>query len=170
MRYVDEMTVTRVGAAPADRVWQLLATPACWPAWAPHMAHVTGEDRRTAPGPVAVGQRLRIETVVPGVVVPVRVTDVEEGDSWTMVAELPVGEVRSSHRVVAGAGAGGGEQTAVTVAMRWLGPALPGPVPLGRLLLAPYHPVAALSVRRLLHLAASEAQGADVARHRRCEG
>jgi hypothetical protein len=163
VRRLDRVQVTEVAAVPADRVWQLLATPACWPAWAPHMAHVTDRSGG-APGPVQVGQALRIHARVPGLVVPVEVTDVRDGVSWEMVAGTPIGRVGASHLVV-----DGGDRTALTVTLTWLGPALLGPALLGPALLGAYRPLAALSLRRLLQLAAAEARGAAVASRRRCE-
>lgn len=145
----SELTVSAEAVVPADRVWALLSSPVCWPAWAPHMRHVRGRDTAGAPGAVHTGQRLQIDTVAPFLRVPVTVTDVDESHSWTMRADLPLGHMISAHCITTD-----GNQTTVTVSMRWEGPALLAPV-----LLWPYKPVATLSIRRLLRLAAAEARG-----------
>jgi hypothetical protein len=152
VRTPDEVRVSAAGSADADRVWHLLATPACWPAWSWQIRHVEDDGGGTAPARLAAGLALRLRTPVPGVVVPVRILDVRDADeeacrSWTMEACLPGGRVRSSHELVATT-----DRTVVTVALRWLGPR-----PIGALVLAGYRPAAALAVHRLLSLAASDA-------------
>ncbi len=155
----DTLTVSAHGPVDASRVWALLASPACWPAWAPQMRHVDDLDATDgAPGRVRKGQRLRISTIVPRLAVDVRIVDVDEPTSWQMEATLPIGAVRSAHTVTA---ADGG--TVVTVTLRWLGPRVAGPA-----VLLPYRPVALFALHRLLRLAGSEAQGAAVNLWRMC--
>jgi uncharacterized protein YndB with AHSA1/START domain len=146
---METITVRATGPAPAERVWDLLATPATWPSWAPHMSHVSGADAREgAPVRIHEGQHLRIHSLLPAVVVPVTVTAVDEGTSWTMQARLPLGSIRSGHTVTTGPGGGDHDMTIVTVSLRWSGPRL-----IGLPLLQAYRPIAALSLRRLLRLA-----------------
>ncbi|MEE8599627.1 hypothetical protein [Euzebya tangerina] len=165
---MTSMTVSAAGEVSADRLWTLLATPACWPAWAPHMRHVSRPAAAGAPAAVTVGQRLEIHTIAPLVRVPVEVTAVEEGVSWVMAAHLPLGTIHSGHRIAAPDDAAPDDAARdgaaeVTVTITWDGPALPG-----RVLLAAYRPVALLSVRRLLELAGSEQDGAKTAVQRLC--
>ena len=155
----DTLTVSADGPADPRRVWALLATPACWPAWAPQMRHVDDPDSVDgAPGRVREGQRLQISTVVPRLTVDVRIVDVDEPTSWEMEATLPIGAVRSSHTVAEGA-----DGTIGAVTLRWLGPRLAAPA-----VLLPYRPVALFALHRLLRLAGAEAQGAAVNRWRMC--
>ncbi len=150
----------RTGRAPAERVWDLLAQPSCWPAWAPHMWHVERADGGAA-GPVEVGQALRIVSPVPRLGLSLTITAVEDGRSWTMEAELPVlGPVTSRHDLTVD-----GTDTRVAVTLEWAAhPALAVPV------LRAYTPLATLSLDRLLGLAAREADGADMADRRMCRG
>lgn len=154
----DRITVTAAGEASAERVWALLAHPSCWPAWAPHMAHVSDPVDPGSPPSVHVGQHLRVHSIIPKVAVPVEVTEVEPGVSWTMQARLPFGAIRSSHTVSRAL-----DITTVSVQLRWTGPRA-----VGIALLAGYRPVAAWSVRRLLALAEAEAQGAAANARRMC--
>lgn len=154
----SQIVVSASGTAAADRVWDLLSCPASWPAWAPHMRHVSHRDGHQSPGRVHVGQRLHVASLVPGLGVHVEVTDVQPGRSWTMQAQLPFGAVEARHTVAA-------EQatTEATVDLRWVGPRL-----VGVALLTAYRPVAAFAVRRLLALAESEAEGAATNAARMC--
>lgn len=155
----ERITVGASGAASTQRVWDLLASPASWPAWAPHMAHVRDADGSCeAPSRVHVGQRLHVESILPRIGVEVAVIDVCEGESWTMRATLPVGELVSWHTVSEVMDA-----TLVTIALRWTGPRL-----VGLTLLHAYRPVATYAVRRLLQLAETEAEGAATNRMRMC--
>ncbi len=158
VRLRDAISVTAVGAVDATRVWDLLAQPACWPAWAPQMRHVRELASPGAPGRVHVGQTLHIDSVAPGIGVDVEIMEVKAPHRWTMQARTPLGTVESTHEVAAGP-----EGTVVTVTLRWL-----GRLPIGPIILAAYRPIATLALRRLLRLADAEEQGAAVNWQRMC--
>ncbi len=65
-------------AAPADAVWELLATPARWSEWGPSVRGVTCAGDTA---PVRAGTRGRVRTAV-GPSLPFVVTAVEPGRSW----------------------------------------------------------------------------------------
>jgi hypothetical protein len=123
----------RSAAAPAD-AWSLVARPARWHEWAPHLRGAWG----LGDGEVAVGARgaARLLGVVP---VPAQIVAKEPGRSWTWRVG---GVVEMDHRVERRAG---GCIVAVTIAA-------PGPLEAG--LGVSYGPVVALLVRRLARVAA----------------
>ncbi len=162
------ITVSAQGPAPADRVWGLLARPSDWPAWAPHMWHVSGPGDE-APTAVHEGQRLRLRFPLVDAAIPLEVTEVDAPHGWTMAASVPLlGRVTSSHRIrpVGGAVGGGasGERTVVEVTV-----AAERSDPLTAVALQAYRPVAAVALRRLLSLAGGEAAGAAFNRFRMCQ-
>lgn len=156
MDVVDRLS--RRAACPPARVWALLATPACWPAWAPHIAHVTADGDPHAPATVRPGQRLRLHPPVPGLAVAVTVTDVDPDVSWAMRADLPLGRMWADHVVT-----GGPSGTTVALTLRW-----GGPVPVGAALLRAYRPLAGRALDRLVALAEGDEAGAAANRLRMC--
>ncbi len=139
-------TVSASSAAPPEAAWALLATPAWWSAWAPHIRHVAGSSKtEAAPADLAEGQELRIHGPGP-VAVRARITRVDPGARWDFAVDLPgPWRILNSHLVEPE-----GEGCRVTVHMVLQGPA-------GQLLtdtaLAAYAPLATYSVRRLARLA-----------------
>ena len=115
-------------AAP-DRAWALLARPARWHEWAPHLRGAWGLGEPE----VRVGARgaARLLGVVP---VPAVVTAKEDGRSWTW----RVGAVEMVHRVEPRAGGG------ATVAID-----LTAPGPLEPALALTYGPLIDVSLNRL---------------------
>lgn len=143
----------------AERTWQLMTRPACWPAWAPHFSHVTTADG-DAPATIAPGQRLSVHTVVPGVSVPVEIDGVRAPEEWSMVAPTPVlGPVRSDHRLEV---TDDGLTLQITISSTSRSPVV-------AVALQAYRPVAELAVHRLLSLADDEAAGASGNRLRMCD-
>lgn len=122
-------------AASPDRVWALIARPAEWSRWAPHVRGAWG----LGDPEVQVGRRgaIRLLGVVP---VPATITAKRPGRSWTW----KVGPVELVHRVEAAPGRGGGSRVAVD---------LDAPGPLGPALAATYGPLVAALVRRLARVA-----------------
>lgn len=158
-RMTTTMSIRRSARAPADRVWQLMAQPACWPSWAPHMAHVS-DPAGGAADELREGQRLQIHSLLPRVGVEARVTEVHPPVSWTMRARLPVlGVVESSHVL----SIHDAPDVTLTVMLRAHGPAV-----VMRPLLTAYRPIATFAVHRLLHLATAEDAGARASRLRMC--
>ena len=156
------ITVSAQGPAPADRVWGLLARPSDWPAWAPHMWHVSGPGDE-APTAVHEGQRLRLRFPLVDAAIPLEVTEVDAPHGWTMVASVPLlGRVASSHRIRTVGESGGGTVVEVTVAADRSDPVT-------AVALQAYRPVAAVALRRLLSLAGGEAAGAAFNRFRMCQ-
>lgn len=155
------MSVEGRARAPLGRVWGLLASPACWPAWAPHMAHV---ERRTsegeavdAPGQVRTGDRLRISVSLLRLPLEVEIDEVDAPRSWSLRAATPLGTIGSTHQVQAEPDG----ITAVSVRLTFH-----GWPPLGRLVLSSYRPLAQFAVNRLLRLAAAEEDAAVEAQRR----
>ncbi|MBA2349586.1 MAG: SRPBCC family protein [Solirubrobacterales bacterium] len=126
-------------AADPETAWSLLAEPARWHEWAPHVRGAWGlgapEVRRGARGAA------RLLGVVP---VPARVTAVAEGRSWTW----SVGALDIDHRVDPD-GAGG---SVVGVDLR-ASPAFEA------VLRVTYGPVVALLVRNLARVAGERETG-----------
>lgn len=123
-------------AAPAD-AWRLLARPAAWPQWAPHLGGAWGlgePEVRTG----AVGAA-RLLGVVP---VPARIAAKRPGRSWTW--RVGLGLVRMDHRVEPREGGG------CTVAID-----LDAPAGLGRALALTYGPVIQATLDRLARRAAA---------------
>ena len=124
---------TATSGAPPERAWALLARPARWHEWAPHVRGAVGlgapEVRSGAVGLV------RLLGVVP---VPARIVAKRAGRSWTW----RVGPALMEHRVRELPG--GRCEVAVD---------LSAPGPLEPALAASYGPVIAVMVRRLARLA-----------------
>ena len=117
-------------AAPPERVWELLAQPARWADWAPHVRGASGLGELE----VEAGARGTVSLL--GVVpVPARITAKEPGRSWTW----RVGPVELEHRVRPR-----GSGSCVAIDLR-----APLPVRLA------YGPLVALLVRNLARVAAS---------------
>ena len=125
------------GTASPEAVWDLLARPARWAEWAPHVRGAWG--LAGADGVVREGAHgaARLGGVVP---VPVRIFTVVPGRSWTWRV---VGIVDMDH-VVEPAANGAGSTVTVTVA---------APQPLQATLDATYGPLVGLLVRRLVRVA-----------------
>ena len=125
-------------AAEPDAAWALLARPARWHEWAPHVrgAWMLGDEevRRGAVG------FARLLGAIP---VPARVVDVVPRERWSW----RVGPVLMDHRVESRPG---GCTVAVT---------LSAPPPVEAALRVTYGPVVALLVRRLARVASSRPTG-----------
>jgi uncharacterized protein YndB with AHSA1/START domain len=128
-------------AAPPAAVWALLADPARWPAWSPHIRRADG--RR---GSVQEGDELVVRSYGP-LAVRTRITRVDPGRRWDFrVLTVPRPWVlEAAHAVVARDGG-----ARVVVATRVRGPGAPL---LALTALNAYRPLAALAVRRLARLA-----------------
>jgi Polyketide cyclase / dehydrase and lipid transport len=122
----------RSDAAPED-VWTLMAQPALWPRWAPHIRGAWGLG---APE-VQVGRRGLVR-LLGAPVVPARITGKRAGRMWAW----KVGPVELTHRVER---RGGGSTVAVDIA---------APRPVEAALRATYGPLVQLLVRRLGRVAA----------------
>jgi hypothetical protein len=118
---------TRSDAAPED-VWRLMAQPALWPRWAPHIRGAWGLG---APE-VQVGRRGLVR-LLGAPVVPARITEKRGGRMWAW----KVGPVEMAHRVVA---AGDGSTVAIDIT---------APQPVEAALRATYGPLVQVLVRRL---------------------
>jgi hypothetical protein len=131
-------------AAPPSSVWPLLARPAAWPAWAPHLRGAWGLGSPE----VQVGARgaARLLGVVP---IPAVIVAKQEGRSWTW----RVGVVEMDHGVDPHVGGG----STVFVTMR-------APAPVEALLRVSYGPVVARLVAHLAETAARAAEGGGVSR------
>lgn len=127
----------RSAAAPED-VWRLMARPAQWSTWAPHIRGAWG----LGDPEVEAGRRgaARLLGTVP---VPARIDAVDPGRSWTWT----VGPVRLEHRVdpadLQATGDGGGSaRSVVTMTVE-------APAPIA----AAYAPVVAFFTHRLARVA-----------------
>jgi hypothetical protein len=129
LRYAARSTATPAQA------WALMARPAAWPAWSPHLRGAWGlgspEVRQGARGAA------RLLGVVP---VPARITAKTPGRAWTW----RVGVVDMDHRVDP---APDGCEVSVT---------LRAAAPVEAVLRMTYGPVVALLVRHLAHVAGRE--------------
>jgi hypothetical protein len=149
-------TVSADSTAPPDATWALLATPAWWHVWAPHIRRVSDGTRgRAAPADLAIGQRLTIHG--PALVsVQARITRVDPGRRWDFAVTLPGPWTIVNAHLVEPSGTG----SRVVVHMVVDGPG-------GRLLsdtaLAAYVPLAAYSLRRLSRLAERDHAAATAA-------
>ena len=118
------------------RAWALMARPALWSQWAPHLRGARGlgspEVRAGAHGAV------RLLGAVP---IPATILSVDDGRAWTW----RVGPMTLDHRVEPRAGG-------ATVAID-----LSAPGPLETVLAATYGPIIALLLRNLARVAASPA-------------
>jgi hypothetical protein len=121
-------------SAPPEAAWPLLARPARWPEWAPHVRGAWGlgapEVREGALGAA------RLFGALP---VPARIVTKRPGRSWTW----QVGPVEMVHRVERRVG---GCEVAID---------LIAPAPLERVLAAGYGPVIRATLRRLAEVAQS---------------
>ena len=79
-------------AVSAQAVWQCWADVAAWPSWNPDVHEATID------GPFTSGAQIRM-TLGSGDVVPLTVTDVDEGRSFVDEASLDGVVVRTTHRV-----------------------------------------------------------------------
>lgn len=149
----NDMTTLPVGrtvgvdcAAPPAVAWDLLATPARWPQWAPHVTRVTiarGHDAR--PPMLTAGQLLVVHVRGP-IVARVRVTHVDRGHRWDWTVLLPgPWSLHAAHVVEPRA-----QGCRVVLAHRLVGPAAGA---LGPPLLAAHAPLARNALRRLARLA-----------------
>lgn len=130
-------------AAPADALWTLLADPALWVTWAPHLRAVErGPDRH---GPVMPGEHLVVHG--PSALrVDATVTRVDPGRRWDWEVRLPgPWTLLGVHAVLEEA-----PGRRVRVSMRVRGPLAPVA---DRTALAAYAPLADLALRRLATLA-----------------
>lgn len=128
----------RTTASP-DAVWPLLARPARWHEWAPHVRGAWGlGDPEVILGSTGAA---RLLGVVP---VPATITAKVPGRSWSW----RVGPVELAHRVEPRPGGG----SAIVVELR-------GPRVLEAVMRATYGPVVGPMVRRLAHVAEAGAPG-----------
>jgi hypothetical protein len=118
-------------ASPAA-VWALLAEPKRWSSWAPHIRGAVGLGTPE----VQLGRR-GVVFVLPGVVVPVRVSAKSEGRSW----EWTTGPMRFLHRVEPH-----GDGSLITLE-------LSGPPRLERVVAFGYGPIIRRVIRRLATVA-----------------
>jgi hypothetical protein len=119
-------------ATPAQ-VWRLMARPARWPSWAPHVrgAKGLGDPEVTAGSEGSV----RLAGLLP---VPARITEVEPGRSWCWSS----GPLRICHRVAPREGGG----SVITMEIE-------APSALEATLSVTYGPAVALLVRNLSRVA-----------------
>lgn len=122
--------------ASPEAAWALLARPALWPRWSPHVRGawgLAGAGGWVAPGRAGAARLLGFLPV------PARILSVDEGRAWAW----RVGPVTMDHRVeVAPDGAG------CVVAIE-----LDAPGPLAPAVAAAYGPVISLTLRRLARMA-----------------
>jgi hypothetical protein len=128
------LTYEAHSAAEPPRVWALLARPARWPEWAPHVRGAWGLGT-----PEVREGALGAARLVGGVPVPARVVEVRPGQAWTW----RVGPVELVHRVRPDPAAPGS-----VVAIDVL-----APPPLEAMLRVTYGPVVGLLIRRLARVA-----------------
>lgn len=135
-----QVTERADGCQGAD-LWHVLATPAYWPRWAPHIQRTTTTAGRPTLQ-VSRGDVVRIDGVGP-TYVTATITHVEEPRRWDFRVDLPLGHhIEAGHEVLR-------DPVAVRVDMTLHGP-IPGPA--GGALLTAYRPLAALALRRLVSL------------------
>jgi hypothetical protein len=141
--------------APPEAAWALLATPAWWPAWAPHITRVSGDVGGPPPADLAVGQHLRIHGPGP-VAVRARITHLDPGRRWDFAVDLPgLWSIVNAHEVEPD-----GTGARVVVRMRVEGP-LCGAI--SRTALTAYVPLAGYALRRLAWLAEEDHATAETA-------
>ena len=127
------LTYSADTAAPPERAWALMARPALWSQWAPHLRGAWGlGDPEVEVGRLGAA---RLLGVVP---VPARIVDKDQGRSWTW----RVGPAVLVHRV--SARSGGGAVVAVDIE---------APRPVERVLATTYGPLVQVLVRRLARVA-----------------
>lgn len=139
-------TVALDCAASPEVAWELLATPARWPDWAPHVRRVTiarGHDAR--PPMLTPGQLLVVHVRGP-VKARVRVTHVDRRRRWDWTVMLPGPWSMQAAHVVEPLPEG----CRVVFIHRLVGPAAGA---IGPPLLALHVPLARRALRRLAHLA-----------------
>lgn len=128
-------TIDATGAAPAEEIWRRYTRPALWPGWAPHIRRVVTDVDVIEPGACGTVRGPLVAQV------RFRILDVDHAARcWSWWVGLgPAGVVMEHGVDPAGVDpAGGGGSRA------WLRVRAPG------LLVAPYAPVAALALRRLV--------------------
>jgi uncharacterized protein YndB with AHSA1/START domain len=131
----DMLRVSHRIAAPAERVWDVLTDPVCWPRWGPSVSAVEVSDR-----PIRSGSRGRIQTSA-RVWLPFEVTALSEGRYWRWrVAGVPA----TGHRVEPL----DEHRSRLTFEVPWLA--------------APYGLVCALAARRIASLCEPRAPTASV--------
>lgn len=95
----EEVTATVEVDAPADAVWEVLTSPAGWPAWTDSVTEAELLDER-----FGLGARVRV--VQPGLRPAVwTVTDLEEGRAFTWTSRSP-GVLTTASHVLLPAGPG----------------------------------------------------------------
>ena len=98
-------------AAPADRVWAVMADVERWPEWTPSVTRI----QRLDPGPLGVGSRARIRQ--PGLPPATwKVSELVEGRSFTWVTRSPGVRVTAKHGLEPMAGG-----TRATLSLRFSG-------------------------------------------------
>lgn len=128
------LTYRARSAAPPQAVWPLMARPALWSTWAPHLRGAWGlGDPEVEPGAAGAARLLGL------VPVPARILAKDHGRSWTW----RVGPATLVHRVEPAAG--GGSLVAVDIT------AAP---PVEAALAVSYGPLVQLLVRNLARVAA----------------
>jgi polyketide cyclase/dehydrase/lipid transport protein len=121
-------------SAPPDVAWSLVAEPARWPEWAPHIRGAWGlGSPEVEPGRVGAA---RVLGIIP---VPARIVAKTPGRDWTWHVG-PVALDHAVHPTPAG--------SRITMTIR-------APAPLEAVLAATYGPVVQRLVRRLARTAAS---------------
>lgn len=131
------LSYTATSDAPPEEAWALLARPARWHEWAPHIrgARALGEPE------VEAGRSGSIR-LFGTVAVPARIVAKDPGRSWTW----QVGPVRSHHRVAPREGSSAGSLVTVD---------LVAPRALEALLSVTYGPLTHVLVRNLARVADS---------------
>ena len=130
-------TYTARTSAPPEWAWALMARPALWSRWAPHLRGAWGlGEPEVRPGARGAA---RLLGVLP---VPARIVDVDPSRSWTW----RVGPATLKHRVYAHPD--GGSVVAVDMT---------APAPVEAALAVSYGPVVQLLVRNLARVAAQPA-------------
>lgn len=139
-------------AAPPSMLWHLVATPARWSDWSPHIRSVDSASDGAGPAVLVVGRCLQVHSIWP-VSVRADVTRLDEGHRWDFVARPPgPWSLTSAHAVTADA-----EGAGIAVAMRFAGPAAGV---LDQTALRAYGLLAQVAVDRLARLAEHEAAAA----------
>jgi hypothetical protein len=126
------LSFEQTGTGEAEDAWRLMAQPARWHEWAPHVRGAWGLGT-----PEVAAGRAGFARLFGAVPVPARIVAKEAGRSWTW----QVGPVRMVHRVAPAAGG-------CTVAID-----LSAPGPLEPVVAATYGPVIDWALGRLARLA-----------------
>lgn len=86
------ISYSAVSPEPSQTIWPLLAEPARWRRWAPHLLRTAGLGE-----PEVQAGRRGVVILAPGVLVPVRIVGKVPGQEWSWT----VGPVRLRHAVMA---------------------------------------------------------------------